>query len=272
MRLSWTVVAAVAIGGFWATPAFAFGHKNGCNGGGTTSSVTMVSVPATVTTTTRSRTSFASVPAFGTSSFNMSSTPAFFNGSSITNFNPSITSFGSSVAFTPNTTVAFVPSGFTISNFGGNSSGGNSSSGAANAASGDLATLNQSIQTLNATMTRTNALLAQLAGEGNGGGGGGGGGGIPNVGDTGAFGGVGISSVGPTGVTTRYLPYHLYAEKQIEAAIEAKDGERVGYYYHKNVGNNERLKKELDETQARIDAKISAAKKTGLKVPGVTVP
>lgn len=133
MHLSWKVAAAVVIGGLSADPALAF-HKHGCTGGGTTSSVTTVSVPATVTT--RTRTSFASVPAFSGTSFGA---PSSFN------FSTAPSSF------------TLAPSSFTlIAPYGTNSTSG--------ASSGDLATLNQSIQTLNATMATTNALLTKLVG------------------------------------------------------------------------------------------------------------
>ena len=214
MRLSWNVAVAVAIGGFWTNPAFAFGHKHGCNGG--TAGFTTVSVPTTVTTT---RTSSVSVPTF----FNATSTPAFVTGSS---------------SFAQNA-ITFVPSTFVTTNFGAANFGGAST---ANIGSGDIATLNQSIQTLNATLTRTNLLLAKLAGDTPGGGGGSGSGDIPDVGDTGGFGGAGITSVG-TPRTTALQNHQLRFEAHIRAGnlLEARhEWERgVAYQQKWDVANKE---------------------------------
>ena len=231
MRLSWNVAVAVAIGGFWTTPAFAFGHKHGCNGG--TAGFTTVSVPATVTTT---RTSSVSVPAFaGASSLNFSSTPAFVTGSSITNFTPS---------FAQNT-ITFVPSTFGTTNFGAVNFGGAST---ANIGSGDIATLNQSIQTLNATLTRTNLLLAKLAGDTPVGGGSGD---IPDVGDTGGFGGAGITSVG-TPRTTALQNHQLRFEAHIRAGnlLEAKHQWEKGVAYQQK----------WDVVNKEMEAKLKALK------------
>jgi len=77
-------------------------------------------------------------------------TPNFVTGSSL-NFTPNFVT-GSSLNFTPNTVLTFGPP--TGLNFNNSTSSG----------SVDLATLNQSILTLNATMTQTNTLLAKLNG------------------------------------------------------------------------------------------------------------
>jgi len=71
-------------------------------------------------------------------------------GSSL-NFTPNIVT-GSSLNFTPNTVLSFgPPAGLNFNN-------------SSSSSSVDLATLNQSILTLNATMTTTNTLLARLNG------------------------------------------------------------------------------------------------------------
>jgi len=141
MRLSWKVVAAVVIGGLWATPAFAFGHKNGCNGG--TAGVTTVTVPATVTTThTTTRPAF-----FSASQSFMNSTPSFITSSpSFITSSPSFITSNPSVAFVHPGIATF--NGATVSNFG---------------SSTDNSALVQSIQALNATLTTTNTHLARIA-------------------------------------------------------------------------------------------------------------
>ncbi len=66
-----------------------------------------------------------------------------------------------------------------------------------------------------------------------------------------------------------YQPYHLYAERRIEEALQAKDGSLAAYYYNKNIEYSSRLVKDLNDTQKRIDEKIKAAKTAGVVVPGV---
>ena len=245
MRLSWRVAAAVVIAGLWVTPVSAFGHKK--HGGG--AAVTTVSVPTTVSTVT-TRSAFATVPAF-VGSAGISSISAFPTINTISAF-PTINTISAFPTISAGPTVAFLP--------------GTASNGASVASSGDLATLNASIQQLNTTMQQTNRLLARLVGDEPGGGGDGS---IVDPPDSGFFGGqsAGIASVGAAAAARR-LPYHLYAERQIDAAIANKDKARVDYYYRRNVEYTERVKKDLDDTQKRIDDKIKAAKAAGLLPPG----
>jgi hypothetical protein len=239
MRLGWKLAAVAVIGGVWAAPASAFGKKHAC--GGTTSGTTAfttVSGPMTLTTTRMSVTSF-----------------------------PAITTGG--VMLSPNV-LTFSQPGV---NFGGFSSFGGFSGFGLGGASGDLGTLNQSIQTLNqsiqtlnTTLAATNAQLTKLVGPPGGDGAVGDGNvPIPRIPDDPL--GQGLSGT-VTGTAPR-LPYHLYAERQIEQALAAKDGARAAYYYHKNVEITEQRIKEMNDTRKRIDEKIKAAKQAGVAIPGV---
>lgn len=256
MLRSWRVAAVMMVGGLSAAPASAF-HPHSCGSGTTT-----VSVPTTVTRTT-TRTSFASVPV---ASAGIASFGALTTVPTVTSFNvvPTVASFGA-VTTVPTVTAANAFSGLTAlnvvpmgTNFGTNFG--------TNATCGDLGTLNQSIQDLNATMRQTNAnlqqtnrLLARLVGDAR----------IPPATDDNPD-NVPIPPIPgdilSPGLTTTtpprqpYLPYHLYAERQIDAAIAARDGARVEYYVRRNTEHTARLQKELTDTQARITEKVNQAK------------
>jgi hypothetical protein len=220
MRLFWKAVVAVTIGGLWPASASAFGNKHGrCAG---SAGVTTVSVPATVTTT---RTTVTSVPMVVT------------GGSSFVT--------GSSFSLAPNV-VSVVPN--TV-HFGA------PASVASVANTGDLATLNQSIQTLNATMTTTNTLLAKLVG----------GTGAPAPGTAPSpnppFGSpFPPSGISDTGSGVAVPPYQRY-EAAVDQALNTnpRDVPLAELLYKRNIDLQKRTVDDWNAANKRMADKIKAA-------------